>query len=112
MEENSELKQISEANGYLVSAGVAFWIFWILVILKEAFEGVKNLLEFYKPIGPLLGLFTVSLATFVVFSALFQMVKIKNQVFAFWFLVISTVVFAIMVFPPVFEPIVHILGGE
>ena len=113
MEEKTDLEtQVSLANGYLVAASLTFTVFWVANILKEAYPSVKEFLEFYKPIGPLLGLFALSLASLVIFSAVFQVVRIKNQNFAVWFFAISALAFAVMVFPPVFEPIVHILGGE
>ena len=110
-EKNDQEIQISLANGYLVAAGLTFIVFWKINILKEAYPSIKSFLEFYKPIGPLLGVFAVSLVAFFIFSALFQLIKVKNQGFAFWFFAISAVVFALMVFPPIFEPIVHILTG-
>lgn len=110
MEENNEAN-ITSANGYLVAAALALIVFWVSGILKAAYPSIKSFLSFYDPIGPLLGLFTLSLISFVLFSAIFQAVKIKNQAFAFWFFVVSTILFAVMVFPPVFEPIAHALGG-
>jgi len=113
MEEKTDPEtQVSLANSYLLAAGLTFVVFWVANILKEAYPSVKEFLEFYKPIGPLLGLFALSLASLVIFSAVFQVVRIKNQNFAVWFFAISALAFAVMVFPPVFEPIVHILGGE
>ena len=111
-EKNDQEIQVSQANGYLIAAGLTFIFFWVFNILKESYPSIKSSLEFYKPIGPLLGVFAVSLVAFFVFSALFQLIKVKNQGFAFWFFAISAIVFALMVFPPVFEPIVHALGGE
>ena len=113
MEEKTDLEtQVSLANGYLLAAGLTFIVFWVANILKESYPSVKELLEFYKPIGPLLGLFALSLAVLVIFSAFFQVIKIKNQNFAVWFFAISALAFAVMVFPPVFEPIVHTLAVE
>ncbi len=111
MEETNE-QAVTTANGYLVAAAIAFVSFWVLGILKVAYPGVKSLLSFYDPIGPLLGLYSVSILVFVLFSVIFQFSKIKNQAFAFWFFVVSTILFAIMVFPPIFEPMAHALGGE
>lgn len=108
--ENNNDQSITTSNSYVVSAGIALVVFWVLGILKVAYPGVKSTLAFYDPIGPLLGLYTVSTVVFVIFSAIFQVMKIKNQAFAFWFFVISAILFAIMVFPPVFEPIAHALG--
>ena len=109
MEKNDGLN-IQAANGYLTSAAISLVVFWVLGILKVAYPGVKSLLAFYEPIGPLLGLYTVSIITFIIFSAIFHVIKIKDQTFAFWFFVISTILFAVMVFPPIFEPIAHTLG--
>jgi len=103
--------QVPLANGYLVAAGLTFIVFWKINILKEAYPSIKSFLEFYKPIGPLLGVFTVALLSFFIFSALFHLIKVRNQKFSFWFFAISAILFALMVFPPVFEPIVHILAG-
>ena len=111
-EKNDQEIQISQANGYLVAAGLTFMVFWKINILKEAYPSVKSFLEFYKPIGPLLGVFAVSIAAFFIFSALFQLIKVKNQSFAFWFFAVSAIVFALMVFPPIFEPIAHALSGK
>lgn len=111
MDETNE-QSLTTANGYLVAAAITFATFWVLGILKAAYPAVKSLLSFYDPIGPLLGLYSVSIVVFVIFSAFFQVVKIKNQSFAFWFFVVSTILFAVMVFPPIFEPIAHALGGE
>lgn len=111
MEETND-QGITTANGYLVAIAISFVVFWVLTLLKAAYPALKSTLSFYDPIGPLLGLYTVSTIVFVVFSALFHVVKIKNQVFAFWFFVVSTIIFAIMVFPPIFEPIAHVLEGK
>jgi len=111
-EENKQEIEVSNANGYLVAAGLTFIVFWKTNILKEAYPSVKSFLEFYPPIGPLLGVFAISLLAFFLFSALFHIIKIKNQNFSFWFFAISAIIFALMVFPPFFEPIVRTLGGE
>ena len=111
MSEEANLEnQIARANGYLLAGGLTFIVFWKTNILKEAYPAVKSFLEFYQPIGPLLGVFAVSLLAFIIFSALFQLIKVKNQNFAFWFFAVSAVVFVAAVFPPVFEPIVEILS--
>ena len=111
-DKNDQEIQIPQASGYLVAAGLTFIVFWVTNILKESYPAIKSFLEFYKPIGPLLGVFAVSLVAFFIFSALFQLIKVKNQSFAFWFFAISAIIFALMVFPPIFGPIAHALGGE
>src|SRR3989344_6382268 len=106
-ETNDQEIQISQASGYLIAAGLTFIVFWAVNILKESYPAINSFVEFYKPIGPLLGVFAVSLLAFLIFSALLQLVKIKNQDFAFWFFAISAIIFALMVFPPIFGPIAH-----
>ena len=110
MEENKKI-DITEATSALVSTSLALHVFWSLNVFKEAYPEVKNLLTFYEPIGPLLGLFIISTFAFILFLSVFRITKVKNQDFAFWFFVLSTLLFFFMVFPPVFEPIVHTLGG-
>src|SRR3989344_5275123 len=104
MEENSQINS-SSANSYLISSGLALHFFWILNIFKEAYPGVKGFLTFYDPVGPLLGLFILSAAAFFVFVIVFKLIKINNQRFAYWVFVSATIIFVLMVFPPVFEPI-------
>src|SRR3989344_5739995 len=97
---------IIKANSYLVSSGLALYGFWILNVFKEAYQPIKDFLSFYGPIGPLLGLFVFSTAAFVLFLIIFNNVfKIKNQTFSFWFFVVSTLIFPLLVFPPVFGTI-------
>ena len=110
MEENSQVNS-SSANSYLISSGLALHFFWILNVFKEAYPGVKGFLTFYDPVGPLLGLFILAAAMFFGFVIVFKIIKISSQAFAYWFFVITTIIFVLMVFPPVFEPIAHALGG-
>lgn len=102
-------KQITKANSVLWAASLALTFFWVLNILKEVFSGVKNFLNFYSPVGPLLGLFLFSslfaFAAYLIISS----VKPTSQKLAFWSYLISAIVFCLMVFPPVFEPLVDIL---
>lgn len=102
-------KQITKANSILWSASLALTFFWVLNILKEVFSSVKNFLNFYSPVGPLLGLFLFSgLFAFVAYLIILT-VKPASQKLAFWSYLISAVVFFLMVFPPIFEPLVDIL---
>lgn len=117
MKEDIETK-ISSANTVLISGGLTLVVFWVLNILKTASSAVKNFLTFYKPIGPLLGLYIISIISFFIFRVILKNVKIKNpaspagsQNQAFGFYVVSIVLFVFMVFPSIFEPIVHILNG-
>lgn len=100
---------ISEANSALVAGGLSLNLFWILNIFKTTYPGFGAILTFYKPIGPLLGLFIVSIIFFRLMVVLLNGFKIKSQRFAFWFFVFSIAIFIFMVFPPVFEPIAHLL---
>ena len=107
-------RKISSANNVLISTSLTLTLFWILNILKTANPTAKNFLAFYKPIGPLLGVYIISILSFFLFRIILnstQKTKIKegryNQVLLFY--IISVLLFALMVFPPIFEPIAHLL---
>lgn len=103
--------KIEKANSYLVSGGLTLHLFWILTLLKVAYPGLKGVLNFFTPVGPLLGVYLICSIAFLIFLGVFSVLKIKNQKKAYWFYVISVLLFVVMVFPPVFEPIAHALGG-
>jgi len=104
--------KIQQTNSILWAATIALNFFWVLNILKEAFSGVKSFLNFYPPVGPLLGLFIFSVIIFFISILILVMIKPKSQKVAFWVYVTSILVFFLMVFPPVWEPIVDILAGK
>jgi len=93
------------------AASLTLIFFWILNILKEANSGVKNFLNFYPPVGPLLGLFIFSILSLFAFLIILQALKPTNQKTAFWALVSSSILFFLMVFPSVFEVIAEIISG-
>ena len=99
-------------NSYLFSAGISLNVFWISNALKEAYPGVKSFFDFYKPVGPLLGLFIFSTLAFVVSLVIFRYLTIGSQKFAVRFYIISVVLFLFMVFPPILEPIAELLSGK
>ena len=101
MEQNDT--SVAAANTTLVSLALSLHVFWILNLFKEASPSVKEWLTFYNPVGPLSGLFIVSLVAFVLLLLVLSPLRIKNQQFALWFFIVSTVLFALMVFPPVFK---------
>lgn len=103
-------QQITKANSILWTASLTLTFFWVLNILKEIFSGVKNFLNFYPSVGPLLGLFLLSsLFTFVAYLIVLS-VKPASQKLAFWSYLISAIIFFLMVFPPIFEPLVDIFN--
>lgn len=99
-------------NNYLLSGGIALNVFWISNIAKTANPGVKEFFDFYKPVGPLLGLFIMSSLIFLGSLLLFKTFKISNVKFSVRFYIISTILFLFMVFPPILEPIAHLFGSE
>lgn len=107
-----EQKNIIKANNALVAGGGALTFFWVLNIFKEAYPAVKNFLTFYQPLGPLLGLFIISIIFFSLSMPLLMIFKIKSQGFAFLVFIAAIVIFTLMVFPPVFEPLAHTLAGN
>lgn len=107
-----EDQRSQQLNSKLLAAGFTLNFFWVLNILKESYAGVKSILNFYAPVGPLLGLFISSVIVFVLSYLIFAMMKPKSQKTAFWFYTISVIVFFLMVFPPIFKPLVDILTGK
>lgn len=102
-------KRIIQSNSILYSASITLMFFWILNVLKEGFDAVKSSLNFYPPVGPLLGLFLSSILFFAVLSVIIPAFKPKNQKLAFWMLVLSATIFVFLVFPPIFEPIADLM---
>lgn len=96
-------------NGVTLAASSSLTFFWVLNILKESFSPVKGFLNFYPPVGPLLGLFVFSIAVFAVAFLIFRKVRVEDQKLSFWVLMVSATVFSLMVFPPVFEVVVEFL---
>lgn len=90
------------------ASSLALTFFWILNILKEGIAGIKSFLNFYPPVGPLLGLFLSSILSLFVFLIILHSVKPTNQKKSFWVLILSSVLFLLMVFPPVFEIIIDL----
>ena len=107
-----EDKKIQQINSILWAAGLTLNFFWVLNILKESYTGVKSALNFYAPVGPLLGLFIASVIVLLLSYLVFAMMKPKSQKTAFWFYTISAISFFLMVFPPIFKPFVDILTGK
>ena len=107
-----EDQKIQQLNSKLLAAGLTLNFFWVLNIFKESYAGVKSVLNFYAPVGPLLGLFIFSGIVFLLSYLVFVMIKPKSQKTAFWVYTISIIVFFLMVFPPIWEPIVDILTGK
>ena len=98
-----------KANKYLISASITLLLFAFINIFKTALPAFSAMLNFFPPVGPLLGVYLLSIIIFLFSLGIFSTVKIKNQSFAFWFFVVSTIAFLLLVFPPIFEPIAHLL---
>jgi hypothetical protein len=98
------------ANSLVITTGSTLTFFWVVNIVKTADKGFSDVLNFYPPVGPLLGVYLLSLVAFALFMVLSRSLKVNSAV-AFWFYVITTLLFFFMVFPPVFEPVAHVIGG-
>lgn len=100
----------------LWGASLSLTFFWIINILKEAYPSFKSFLAFYPAVGPLLGLFIAAVLVFLV--ATFVLVKVNkftakfSESASFWVYVVSVLLFFLMVFPPIFEPIAEIIAGK
>ena len=106
-----------ESVSALYASSASVTAFWILIILKESYSSFSNILNFYKPVGPLLGLFLsalliFALAYFVTNSSLkttkAENLKKHSQQSITLFMV-STVLVLFMTFPPIFNIFVDIL---
>lgn len=110
------LKSETAGTATIWAASLGLTVFWILNIFKEAYPGVKSTLNFYAPVGPLLGLFLVGLVVFLVTMLILTKTtaftsKVSDKV-TFWVFALAIVLFFLMVFPPFFEPIVGALSGK
>ena len=103
-----EEKSVRNLNSVLLAASFTLTFFWILNILKESYAGTKNALNFYPPVGPLLGLFLSSIFVYVLALILLKFIKVDQEI-AFILFAISTILFALMIFPPIFIPIAELL---
>lgn len=92
----------TQATTAIWASSLSLTFFWILNIFKEANAGVKNFLNFYPPVGPLLGLFLFSILLLLILLIL-RPVRFSNQKTAFWALILSSILFFCMTFPPIFE---------
>lgn len=96
-------------------------VFWVLIILKESYEGISDLLNFYKPVGPLLGLFLLALVMFALVyywavsflgpdPSVSQLRKHQSRSSKL-FVAASVLVF-FMTFPPIFDVFVDLLKNK
>ena len=99
---------MKEAISTIWAASFTLTFFWVINIIKEANPQFKNSLNFYSPIGPLLGVFLLSLFSLFVFTIVFRVIKPANQKLAFWVLLISSIVFFFMTFPPIIGWIINL----
>jgi len=101
----------------LYASAASVTVYWISIIIKEAYAGFSDILNFYKPVGPLLGLFILALLTFfVVYYAInSSLSRAKTPIInkhlqkSVTLFVISTVLVFFMTFPPIFDWFVELL---
>lgn len=95
----------------MLAGGTSLNAFWVLNICKEAYPAFKELLNFYPVTGPLLGLYLASFATFVVVFVLVRSMRwgSATERILRWYFMLSVLLFFLMTFPPVWEPIVGVL---
>lgn len=102
-------KNISTSLRFIWAGSFTLIFFWVLNILKESFSAVKDFLNFYPPVGPLLGLFVFSILVFVLSLFVLKTFNLSNQKKAYFAMLISAILFFLMVFPPIFEVVVNFL---
>jgi hypothetical protein len=96
-------KSISTSLRFLWAGSFSLTFFWVLNILKEGFSFIKDFLNFYPPVGPLLGLFIFSILVFILSIFVLRSFKLTNQKKAYFAYVFSAILFFLMVFPPIFK---------
>lgn len=103
--------KVKETQAIIVirASSLTLTFFWVLNIFKEANSVVKGFLNFYPPIGPLLGLFLFSILFLLILLVILRFVRPNNQKTAFWMLILSSFLFFFMTFPPVFEIFVNLI---
>lgn len=104
-------KSISTSLRHIWAASFSLTFFWVLNILKESFSFIKDFLNFYPPIGPLLGLFIFSILVFMLTLLVLKSFKLTDQKKAYFAMLTSAILFSLMVFPPIFEVIVDLIKG-
>ncbi len=90
-------------NATLFAAAASLNAFWVLNIAKEAYPAVKEFLNFYPVTGPLLGLYVLSVA---IFCFVYVLTRKMSLAAAPYYFMLSCLLFALAVFPPIYEPIV------
>lgn len=94
-------------NATLFAAAASLNAFWVLNIAKEAYPAVKEFLNFYPVTGPLLGLYAASI---VIFCLVYVLARKMSLGAALYYFMLSCLLFALAVFPPLYEPIVELLA--
>ena len=94
----------------LFASATSLNAFWILNIAKESSPAVKAFFNFYPVTGPLLGLYSASLAVCIVLFLLTRRAGLWHarmpRLLCEWYFMLSVLFFAFAVFPPVYVPIV------
>lgn len=92
-----------------IAASIALHVFWILLFKKEASKAFADAITIHQGVGPLSGLFlyaTLAGILAFLFLHLWQPKDLGRLLpFATWLLILSTVAFLILVYPPVFHSI-------
>jgi hypothetical protein len=111
-------KSNSMAASSLYGGALSLTVFWLLVVLKAAYQPLSDFLNWYDPVGPLLGTFGVGLLVFLVGAYAFD-TQLKatsaaspgvHEKRAALLFMLSIILVFFMTFPPIFEPIVEILS--
>lgn len=106
-------RSIKPTIALLYALSASFNAFWVFTIIKAASKTFKKAITLYDPVGPLSGLFAYSLlvaaVVFVVLLVLLpSKISLRQQKIAYGIYFISIILFFLMVFPPIFEPIAEL----
>ena len=99
-------------NAALFSAATSLNAFWILIVLKGAYPAISKFMNFYPPIGPLLGLYIFSTLIFVLcfFAGWFAFRdRDKVSTLLYRYFIASVIFYALITLPVFHEPLIHLL---
>lgn len=110
VEEGKATQSTQKTNGpaaaAILSAGIGCFIFGLSIVLAVVSPGIKNLLNWYNPAGPLSGKAGVGVISWIVTWIVLSLIWKKNELNMKTILVISFILIGLGFlgsFPPFFE---------
>jgi len=99
-------------NSVIFAAATSLNAFWILIVLKGAYPAVSAFMNFYPPIGPLLGLYISSILIFVLCFLVCRFVfhsTDKALTPFYWYFIGSVILYVFITLPVFHGPLIDLL---